>query len=140
MQKIIKSILLFLLAFSFGTTQAQLNQIDLPVTFDLTNVDYTVTDFGGNSTVLGPDPTNAANTVAITTKGATAQTWAGTTVGTNLGFANPIPFTANNRKMRVRVYSPDANIPVNLQNNNMYVIRIKSGNTFYTTKQICINR
>ena len=115
MQKIIKSILLFLLAFSFGTTQAQLNQIDLPVTFDLTNVDYTVTDFGGNSTVLGPDPTNAANTVAITTKGATAQTWAGTTVGTNLGFANPIPFTANNRKMRVRVYSPDANIPVRLK-------------------------
>ncbi len=34
----------------------------------------------------------------------------------------------------------NTNIPVNLQNNNMYVIRIKSGNTFYTTKQICINR
>jgi hypothetical protein len=91
------------------------SQIDLPVTFDAVNVDYTVTDFGGNSTVLGADPNNATNMVAITTKGNTAQTWAGTTIGTNLGFATAIPFTATNRKMTVRVYSPDANIPVRLK-------------------------
>ena len=90
-------------------------QIDLPVTFDLQNVDYTLTDFGGNGTVLGSDPTNPINTVAITLKDATAQLWAGTTIGTNLGFANAIPFTATNRKMTIRVYSPDAGIPVRLK-------------------------
>jgi hypothetical protein len=74
-----------------------------------------VTDFGGNSTVLGADPANAANMVAITTKTSAAQLWAGTTIGTNLGFLNPIPFTATNHKMQVRVYSPDANIPVRLK-------------------------
>jgi hypothetical protein len=92
-----------------------ISQIDLPVTFDSANVNYAVSDFGGNATVLGADPVNAANTVAITTKGNTAQLWAGTTIGTNLGFASVIPFTATNRKMNVRVYSPDANIPVRLK-------------------------
>jgi uncharacterized membrane protein (Fun14 family) len=90
-------------------------QIDLPVTFDLQNVDYTVTDFGGNGTTLGSDPMNASNTVAISLKGAAAQTWAGTTISTPLGFANAIPFTATNRKMTIRVYSPDAGIPVRLK-------------------------
>jgi hypothetical protein len=92
-----------------------LSQINLPVTFDATTVDYTLTDFGGNATVLGADPTNASNMVAITTKTSAAQLWAGTTIGTNSGFLNPIPFTANNHKMQVRVYSPDANIPVRLK-------------------------
>ncbi|MBX7242721.1 MAG: T9SS type A sorting domain-containing protein, partial [Bacteroidia bacterium] len=91
------------------------SQIDLPVTFDDPTVDYTMTDFGGNSSVLGPDPVNAANTVSITTKDVTAQLWAGTTIGTNLGFANVIPFTATNRSMTVAVYSPDAGIPVRLK-------------------------
>jgi hypothetical protein len=90
-------------------------QIDLPVTFDMANVDYTVTDFGGNATIIGADPMNAANMVAITTKSNTAQLWAGTTIGTNLGFANVIPFTATNHKMTVAVYSPDAGIPVRLK-------------------------
>jgi len=92
-----------------------LNQVDLTVTFDDPSVDYSVTDFGGNFTVLGPDPVNAANTVAITTKGVGAQTWAGTTASTPAGFANVIPFTATDRTMRVRIYSPDANIPVRLK-------------------------
>ncbi len=99
----------------YTPTTPVLTQINLPVTFDATTVDYTVTDFGGNSTVLGADPSNAANMVAITTKTSAAQLWAGTTIGTNLGFLNPIPFTANNHKMQVRVYSPDANIPVRLK-------------------------
>jgi hypothetical protein len=92
-----------------------LAQIDLPVDFESTTVDYTLTDFGGNTTVLGADPVNATNTVAISTKDATAQTWAGTTVGTALGFANVIPFTANATSMQVLVFSPDAGIPVRLK-------------------------
>ncbi|MFN0200101.1 MAG: T9SS type A sorting domain-containing protein [Bacteroidia bacterium] len=92
-----------------------LNQIDLPITFEATNVDYSVTDFGGNFTVLGPDPTNAANTVAITTKGPGSEFWAGTTASTPAGLANVIPFTTTDRTMRVRVYSPDAGIPIRLK-------------------------
>ena len=98
-----------------GTVPPTLAQIDLTVTFEDTLVDYTLTDFGGNVSILGADPVNAGNTVAITTKTAGAQTWAGTTIGTNSGFANVIPFTATERRMTVYVYSPDAGIPVRLK-------------------------
>lgn len=90
-------------------------QIDLPVTFDDAAFDYTVTDFGGNVTVDAIDPTNAANKVKKTTKGAGAETWAGTTIGTNLGFATRVPISATNSKMSVRVYAPAAGIPVRLK-------------------------
>ena len=92
-----------------------LSQINLPVTFESNTVDYTLTDFGGNASVLSADPMNASNMVAKTTKTANAELWAGTTIGTNLGFASVIPFTATNHKMQIRVYSPDANIPVRLK-------------------------
>ncbi|MFN0200100.1 MAG: hypothetical protein ACKVTZ_01185, partial [Bacteroidia bacterium] len=94
---------------------SSLAQIDLSVTFEDPAIDYTLTDFGGTVTTLGADPTNFLNTVAISTKGTGCATWAGTTIGTPLGFANVIPFTATDRTMRVRVYSPDANIPVRLK-------------------------
>jgi hypothetical protein len=83
-----------------------LDQIDLPVDFESDLVDYSLTDFGGNNTVLGADPVDADNTVAITTKTAGAETWAGTTVGTDAGFATAIPFTQSATKMTVKVYSP----------------------------------
>lgn len=92
-----------------------LAQIDLPVTFQDPAVFYELTDFGDNSTVLGPDPTDGSNAVAITTKPTTAPLWAGTTMSTPAGFANPIPVSASATKMTVRVYSPDANIPIRLK-------------------------
>ncbi len=92
-----------------------LSQIDLPITFDVATVDYTMTDFGNNSTVVGPDPGNASNNVGITTKGVNAQSWAGTTVSTGLGLANPVPFTANASLVSVRIWSPDAGIPIRLK-------------------------
>jgi len=95
-----------------------LSQIDLPVTFEDPTVDYTLIDFGGAGTGLGVDPQAAGNTVAITTKGAGAQTFAGTVMGTGTGFANPIPFSAGNTEMRVRVLSPAANVPVLLKVEN----------------------
>lgn len=61
-----------------------LSQIDLPVTFEDETVNYTMTDFGGNASVLGEDPSVPTNTVSITTKTAGAETWAGTTIGTSL--------------------------------------------------------
>ena len=98
-----------------GTSGPTLNQIDLTVTFEDTTVDYTLTDFGGNASSVVEDPTNSANTVARTVKTPAAQTWAGTTIGTPAGFANPIPFMANETKMTVRVWSPVAGAPIRLK-------------------------
>ncbi len=88
-------------------------QLTLPVTFDDAGTTYGFTDFGGTFTESVVDPANASNTVAKTIRGGTAETYAGTTIGTGgLGFAIPIPFTASNRKMFARVYAPAAGIPV----------------------------
>lgn len=92
-----------------------LKQIDWPVTFDAADVDYTVTDFGNNETVDGVDPDNSNNKVKITTKPSGAETWAGTTIGTPDGFATPVPLTASSAMMSIRVYSPQAGLPVRLK-------------------------
>jgi len=92
-----------------------LAQLSLPVTFESTTVDYTVTDFGSNSTVDAIDPTNSSNHVKKTTKPNGAQVWAGTTIGTASGFATKIPVTAIASKMSVRVYSPAVGIDIKLK-------------------------
>ncbi|MDH3970273.1 MAG: hypothetical protein OEU56_24965, partial [Rhodospirillales bacterium] len=92
-----------------------LDQIDLPVTFDDPLVDYTLTDFGGASSAVGDDPTGVDNNVAVTTKTEGSEVWAGTTIGTAAGFANPIPFTPTSTSMSVDVRVPVAGIPVRLK-------------------------
>jgi hypothetical protein len=107
-----------ILALFMGTaflSFAQLNQINLPINWEGTTTDYTVTDFGGNASALDTDPTNAANAVLKTEKTAGAQTWAGTTLSTPNGLATPIPFAPGSTTISVRIYSPDANIPVLLK-------------------------
>ncbi|MEL6652470.1 MAG: T9SS type A sorting domain-containing protein [Bacteroidota bacterium] len=100
----------------FGTdTLVNLDQIDLTVTFDDPAVDYTLTDFGGNASMVIVDPTDASNMVAQSTKTASAELWSGTTIGTPAGFASVIPFTATETQMSVRVWSPSAGIPVRLK-------------------------
>lgn len=93
-------------------------QMDLPVSFDVAGVDYGVIGFeGAEASTIEADPTDATNTVVKVIKSATAQPWAGTTV-TNAdgdGLATPIPFTASSAKMSLRVWSPDAGIPVRLK-------------------------
>jgi hypothetical protein len=91
------------------------SRIDLPVTFDVQGVNYTVTDFGNNQTVDAVDPNDANNKVKKTTKVNGAETWAGTTIGTSTGFATAIPLTAASSQMSVRVYSPAAGIRVLLK-------------------------
>lgn len=107
--------------------------ISLPVSFDDPAVNYTVTDFGGNNTVDGADPVNAANKVKITTKPNGAETWAGVTIGTPTGFATAIPLSATATKMSVRVYSPAAGIPVLLKiedhNNGNISVETLAGTT-----------
>ncbi len=110
------STLIVLMSLIFpGFLQAQLKQIDLPVDFEDSTVDYTLSDFGDNETRLGEDPNDATNTVAISIKTTGAATWAGTTIGTDLGFASAIPFTATETKLKVRVYSPTAGIQIRLK-------------------------
>ncbi|MBK8555973.1 MAG: T9SS type A sorting domain-containing protein [Lewinellaceae bacterium] len=94
----------------FGGTQ-----INLPVNFEGTTVNYTTTDFGGNVSTLVPDPTDPSNHVIQAIKTNMAATWAGTTIGTPAGFADNIPLTLSDSKMTVRVWSPDAGIPVRLK-------------------------
>lgn len=90
-------------------------QLDLPVTFENEGVNYTTTDFGGTISSLVQDPTNSENTVVQVIKTNEAATWAGTTIGTNAGFASDIPLSLSNSKMSVRVWSPDSGIPVRLK-------------------------
>lgn len=90
-------------------------QINLPVNFDNAAVNYTVTDFGNNSTADAADPVNSTNKVKKTTKPNGAETWAGTTIGTADGFSSAIPIKAGSTKMSVKVYSPASGIPVRLK-------------------------
>ena len=110
------------IALSGGSETAQVldtihvaNQINLPVTFEDPNTDYTLGDFGGNASVITTDPANAANHVLKSVKTPGAQVWAGTTIGSALGFATPVPLKANASKMSVMVYSPAAGLDIKLK-------------------------
>ncbi len=96
----------------FGTIMpppAPLDTVDLPITFDDPNVNYTATAaFGGCSDTIMADPTNSSNNVMRIEKSGSAETWGGITV-TAGGMKNKIPFTASETGMRMRVWSPDAN-------------------------------
>lgn len=98
-----------------GSCSACLTQINLPVNFEGTSTNYSVTDFGGNSSSLVVDPTNVSNMVIKTIKTTGSALWAGTTMSTPSGFSSAIPFTVSNRKVYVSVWSPDAGIPVRLK-------------------------
>jgi len=94
-----------------GSLSAQ-DLLDLPVTFDDPNVEYLpLNDFGGNTTELGLDPEDNSNTVAITTRSATAENWAGTA----LNLSSAIPFSEENPSLSFRIYSPEEGIQVNLK-------------------------
>lgn len=90
-------------------------QINLPVGFDDPNFDYTMSDFGGASSSFAVDPKSSMNNVMKVVKTAGAEVWAGTTVGTGLGFSSPIPIKNGSTRMSVKVYSPAAGLDVKLK-------------------------
>lgn len=100
-----------------GGGGGMLSQVDLPIRFDSTNVNYDVVSFGGNTDTIIADPAGGSNMVMRATKSNTAQSWSGATLG-NGGLATAIPFAANANTMTVRVYSPDSGIPVRLKVEN----------------------
>ena len=98
-----------------------LTQMNVPVTFDDATVNYGLVGFGGaeDATVV-TDPTLATNKVGRVVKSATAELWAGASITALAGtvqtsFANAIPFTATERRMNVRVWSPHTNISIKLK-------------------------
>ncbi len=102
-------------------TPPSLTQMNIPVTFDDATVNYGLVGFGGaeQSTIV-TDPTLATNKVAKVIKTATAELWAGTSITALAGtvqtsFANAIPFTATEKRMNVRIWSPHAGIQVRLK-------------------------
>lgn len=90
-------------------------QIDLPVSFEGSTINYTLIPFEGNSAALVEDPTNSSNTVGQSIKMPDASPSAGTTIGTAAGFATNIPLTLTDAKMTVKVWSPDVGTPVRLK-------------------------
>ena len=91
-----------------------LSQIDLPITWDDNTVDYTVTDFGGNSSSYSVDPLDPSNNVMMSDKTTGAQTWAGTTLGSP-ELLNSIPFVAGSTTISAYVYSPSSGIVVRMK-------------------------
>jgi hypothetical protein len=89
--------------------------VALPVTFDDDEINYGLTDFGGNASEIVVDPTNAENKVAKSIKTDVAETWAGTTVGGTVGFGTPIPFAEGTTTMTVAVWSPTTDTPIRLK-------------------------
>ena len=102
-------------SISGSSETSSLKLIDLPINFDQKNVNYKLIDFGGTYTTIGLDPSGRKGKVAVTTKLAYAETWAGTTMSSSDGFANEIPISISNSTLSVWVYSPDAGIPVRLK-------------------------
>ena len=90
-------------------------QIDLPVNFESSTVNYTMSDFGGNESELTEDPFNPENKVIKVIKTDLAATWAGTTIGTPAGFTTNIPLSMTTSKMTVKVWSPEAGTPIRLK-------------------------
>ena len=93
-------------------------QMSLPVSFDSPSVDYGLIGFGGaEDSSVTADPTNAGNMVAKVVRFMGSEPFAGTTITApaGLGFSPKVPFTATDTKISVRVWSPDAGIPVRLK-------------------------
>lgn len=105
--------MLFMLLFVTQIAKAQ--AFDMPLNFDSTNVTYTFTDFGGNTSSIVTDPVASNNKVAKVIKSNTAEVWAGTTMGGTTGFATAIAFNSSRTIIRMRVYSPDSGIAVRLK-------------------------
>ena len=102
----------FILTTNAGGPPPPADDVTLPCTFNDVDLDYGLTDFGGNWSSIIEDPSDPANRVVETLRDDAAQVWAGTTVAEPAGFLPAIPFTEELTSMRMRVFSPAAGIPI----------------------------
>ncbi len=88
-------------------------QVQLPIGFQSTTLSYNLTDFGGAESVVVANPVaggiNPTSRVLQTTKTTGADFFAGTFMDLDAA----IDFSTS-QKMRLKVYSPKANIPVRM--------------------------
>lgn len=91
--------------------------VDLPVTFDDADTNYSLADFGGNTSSIVVDPTDATNMVGQAVKSDAAELWAGTTMGGD-GLASVIALTATSTTMTARVWAPNAGTIVRMKVEN----------------------
>ncbi|OAV44500.1 hypothetical protein A3850_008355 [Lewinella sp. 4G2] len=96
--------------------------LDLPITFDNSDVSYGFIDFGGAMSNRIEDPTMAGNQVGEFTKTAGALLFAGTVLitqdGPNEALASRINFTEDANVISMRVWSPTAGTPVRIKVEN----------------------
>ena len=78
--------MLFLLLFVTHIAKAQ--SFDMPLNFDSTNVTYTLTDFGGNTSSVVADPVVSTNKVAKVIKSNTAAKFISTITYPFAGLGN----------------------------------------------------
>jgi hypothetical protein len=101
-----------------------MTQMNLPLSFDSRSVDYGVAGFGGASaSSIVTESTAPFNRVMKIVKSGSAETWAGVTVTsvsglTAAGFSSTIPFTESEKRINVRVFSPDAGITFRIKVEN----------------------
>ena len=93
-----------------------LNQIDLPVSFEDSEIYYSLIDFEGNGPSAIQETTNG--NYARVEKNITAGTSAGVTIGTEEGFASNIPITNADTNMYAHIYvngTSQTGIPIRLK-------------------------
>lgn len=92
------------------------NPLTLPINFESENLNYTITDFNGaaSEVIDNPDASgiNTSSKVAAMTPGG------GVFTGGFLTLDNPIAFTATNHDIKIKVWSPEAGIPIILKAEN----------------------
>jgi hypothetical protein len=88
--------------------------VELPITFDETDVTIGFVDFGGNVSTIIPDPEDAGNNVVQSIRTAGAAFFAGTSVPVG-GLTNRIPFEEGSTTMSLRVWSPEVGVPVRMK-------------------------
>lgn len=84
-------------------------QIDLPITWDQSGIDYTINSWDNISTTLVPDPDNASNTVMRFVKNTGCGPYGGTTIGNwgvqCGGLASNPGFSSGSHSITARIFS-----------------------------------
>ncbi|MGV8909561.1 MAG: Ig-like domain-containing protein [Propionicimonas sp.] len=104
---------------AFNTTSTPPPAPSWALTFDDPAKTYTLTDFGNSGGAVVADPTGGTNKVATVSKAVTAAATAGSTVSTGANLSvDTIPFTADQTRMTMSVYSPAAGVRVRMKAEN----------------------
>lgn len=105
-------------SLSQSSTITVSNPILMPIDFENPTLSYTFTNFGGAGTAVVDNPDvsegNVSSRVAELAKGEGSEVWAGSFI--ELG--EPIDFSAG-QKIRMKVWSPQAGIPILLKLENL---------------------